>query len=380
MDALVIPFLRWVAFVPLLMAAPAIGKSVSTGHVSTKPLGFVAGPATGTNIRIAQDIAEVARAAGIAIEVRPTLGSIDNLHRMGTRTENAGLGLVQSDVLGFLKRSQSAESQSIASKVRLVSPLYQEEVHLLASRNVSSISDLAGKRVAIGTEGSGSMLTAMNLFGQMGIKPAKLYKIAGPEAAMAVLTGQADAAVIVGGAPLKLFQNMAEMARDPKSAEAQALAQVHFLTLDPAALAEGYEAATLSKNDYPFLDRDVPTVAVWALLVVYDFTLKNEPYYHQRCAELGRLGEALRKRGNADNKAHPKWEEALSSLHQGQAQGGWPQDACLSPKLIAPRMAAMKPAAAPRTPAPVAADLSLHAPKIDAPTARLQNDLIGQLK
>lgn len=367
-----IRLLRLLPLIPMLLATSVLAK----------PLGFVAGPSTGTNIRIAHDIANVAREAGIAIEVRPTLGSIDNLHRMGTRTENAGLGLVQSDVLGFLKRSQSPESQSIASKVRLVAPLYQEEVHLLASRSVAKVTDLTGKRVAIGTEGSGSMLTAMSLFGQLGIKPAKLYKVAGPEAAMAVLTGQADAAVIVGGAPLKLFQNMAEMGRDPKSAEAQALAQVHFLALDQSALAEGYETATLSKKDYPFLDRDVPTVAVRALLVVYDFTLKNEPYYHQRCAELGRLGEALRKHGNTGDKAHPKWEEALSNLRRGQAGGDWPHDACLSPKLAQPAMAQAKPmtkAAAPTPPAP-AADLALHTPTIDAPTARLQNDLIGQLK
>ncbi len=346
-----------------------------------KPLGFVAGPSTGTDLRIAREIAEIGRSVNVPIEVRTTMGSIDNLRRMGTRTENAGLGLVQSDVLGFLKRSQSAESQSIASKVRLVAPLYREEVHLLASRNVGSVGDLSGKRIAIGTEGSGSMLTAMNVFSVLGVKPSNLYKVAPPEAATAVLTGRADAALIVGGAPLKLFQNMAELARDPASPEAAALAQVHFLSLDADALKEGYEAATIRKSDYPFITQDVPTVAVRALLVVYDFTLKNEPYYHQRCAELARLGTAL-SHAQSGASSHPKWHETLKALRATDSQPGiaWPHDQCLSPKLKpVPVVRKISPVASQKMPA-AAPDLSLKSPKVDAPTSRLQHDLIGQLR
>ncbi len=357
----------------------ALASGACSSAAMAKPIGLVTGPETGTYIAIGRDIAAAGREAGIPIEVKPSLGSIDNLRRMSTRTESAGLGLVQSDVLSFLKRSQSPESQSIASKIRLVAPMYAEEVHLLANRAVANVSDLSGKRIVVGTEGSGSMLTALNLFGRLGVKPGTLYKVAPPEAVVAVLTGQADAAIIVGGAPMKLFKNMEEMGRVPSSAEAQALQQIQFLPLDDPRLREDYEAATLSRAKYAFLEKDVPTVAVHAMLVAYDFTLKDEPYYHARCAELGRLGAALRAyQQHLPNGAHPKWRE-VDFTAQSEV---WSRDACIWPSLSKGLAQKQHAAATPPTPALSAApalDLRAAAPKVDATTSRLQQDLLGQL-
>ena len=66
-------------------------------------IGIVSGPKTGTYYAIAKDISQVAGKAGVSVDVKTSEGSIDNIKRINS-SENAALGIVQSDVLGFLSR------------------------------------------------------------------------------------------------------------------------------------------------------------------------------------------------------------------------------------------------------------------------------------
>src|SRR5215207_10535143 len=90
-------------------------------------IGMVTGSGTGTYIQFGQDIAKVAQSAGLDILVKESEGSIDNIRRL-VSTENAALGIVQSDVLGFRSRSPDPQVRRIASRLRLVFPFYNEEV------------------------------------------------------------------------------------------------------------------------------------------------------------------------------------------------------------------------------------------------------------
>ena len=99
------------------------------------------------------------------IEVLTTGGSVENLKRLTMPADDVLLGIVQSDVLGFLQRSANPNSRRIAEGLRLVVPLYPEEVHVLAHRGITSLDDLNGKRVVVGAAGSGNIITAVNIFG-----------------------------------------------------------------------------------------------------------------------------------------------------------------------------------------------------------------------
>src|SRR5471032_3171362 len=77
-------------------------------------IGIVTGPKTGTYYAFGKDIEQVAGRTGIHVNVKPSEGSVDNIKRINS-SENAALGIVQSDVLGFLSRSKSAESVRMAS-------------------------------------------------------------------------------------------------------------------------------------------------------------------------------------------------------------------------------------------------------------------------
>ena len=104
-------------------------------------IGIVTGPKTGTYFAFGKDIAEVAGKAGISVDVKPSEGSVDNIKRLNS-SENAALGIVQSDVLGFLSRSRNPESMRIAGNLRMVFPFYNEEVHVLARRTIHPLSVL----------------------------------------------------------------------------------------------------------------------------------------------------------------------------------------------------------------------------------------------
>src|SRR5271165_5313491 len=70
---------------------------------SSAAIGMVTGPKTGTYITFGKDIAKEAAKEGIKVNVFDSKGSVENIQRI-TSKEKVGLAIVQSDVLGFLRR------------------------------------------------------------------------------------------------------------------------------------------------------------------------------------------------------------------------------------------------------------------------------------
>ncbi len=302
-------------------------------------LGIVTGPKTGTYYAFGKDIAQAAAKARIRLEVKPSEGSIDNIKRINS-TENAALGIVQSDVLGFLSRSQNPESMRMAGNLRLVFPFYNEEVHVLARRTIRSFHELRGKRVAVGEEGSGNMLTATNLFSMMDIEPQETHKISPAQGVVAVLKGDLDAAIFVGGKPVRLFKNLEDLTLPENKKYAAMLSQVHFLPLDHPKMLEEYKPAEITPADYRFVERRVPTIAVQAMLVAFDFSENKS-----RCKSIASLAKALRKALPAlREKAHPKWKE----VDLDATTGIWKKDSCAWPETV-PEQEANEPERKPST-------------------------------
>lgn len=295
-------------------------------------IGIVTGPKAGTYIALGKDIALVGKQAGLSVEVKESLGSIDNIKRI-TSKEKVSLGIVQSDVLGFLSRSKNAESVRIAEKLRMVFPLNNEEVHVLARKNITSFKDLTGKRVVVGTDGSGNMVTSINLFSVLGVTPAKMYQVEPPKGIVAVLNDQADAIIFVGGKPVKMFKNMEELAKITEGADAGKLNQVHFLALNDPKLLEEYAPAMITKDDYSYVSEPVPTIAVTSILMAHDFSPRSNSYRREQCRNIDRLAAALRSRIEALRAAgHPKWKE----VNLNATVGFWKKDTCAWAEAKAP--------------------------------------------
>lgn len=308
-------------FISLVLCCAISGLASASG-ADPQAIGMVTGSRTGTYIQFGNDIAQVAKTAGLNIIVKDSQGSIDNIKRMNSK-ENAALGIVQSDVLGFLSRSDNEELRQVAARLRLIFPFYNEEVHLFANKSIRSINDLQGKKVVIGEPGSGNWLTSMNLLQMTEVKPAELLKLPPLQAVTAVLKGEADAMFYVAGKPVSLFTKVGNLLVQPQFAAM--LANVHFVPLNDPRLLNEYPVATISHSDYDWLAGDTPTIAVKAVLMSFDFSNKNTPYFTQRCRQLAQLGRAVRGHLPELRKTgHGKWQEV--NLDEGV--GKWPLDRC----------------------------------------------------
>lgn len=287
-----------------------------------KQLGMVTGSKTGTYIQFGNDIAGIAKTVGLDIAVKDSQGSVDNIKRINSK-ENATFGIVQSDVLGFISRSENQELRQVAARLRLIFPFYAEEVHLLADKAISTFSDLQGKRVVVGEQGGGTWLTAMNLLQMTGVKPAEWLNLPPLQGVTAVLKGEADAMFYVAGKPVDLFTKVGHLV--DKAEFASLLAHVHFVPLNDPRMLREYRPAQIGKADYDWLDADVPTIAVKAVLMSFDFSGKQNPYFAQRCRQLAVLGQAIRANlGRLKETGHPKWKE----VNLDEKIGTWPEDRC----------------------------------------------------
>jgi len=300
---------------------------------AAQQLGVVTGGASGTYIQIGNNIRDLIAPHGLRLDVRTSAGSIENILAV-RHTPGVQLGIVQQDVLAFVRRQAKEKPETsrdmldLINKVRLVFPLYNEEVHVLAREGIRSFEDLNGRRVAIGRKNSGSFLTSVVLFDKTGVSPSQTFAYNAKEGVAALRAGEIDAMIYVVGHPASLFAK-----------EVSKRDRLHLVPISPSAfslLADTYSFSSIPRWTYPWQEADVETAAVKAVLVAYDYRGEN-------CGHLGKLArivytgiDDLRQNG------HAKWnvvaldtrleswepydcvEKALADVRQ--APGGGEQD------------------------------------------------------
>ncbi len=276
--------------------------------VAETAVGMVTGSTSGTYYRFGKEIAEVAEKEGTQLLVKPSQGSLDNIRRMMSK-ENAALGIVQSDVMEYLSNSDDPKLRRVTRQLRMIFPFYNEEVHILARKNIKKLQDLQGKRVIVGTEGSGTWMTAVTLLRLAGVRPAENPVFPPKEAVAAVLQNKADAMFYVAGKPVTVFRNLNDIQKAGPEFAAL-LEQVHFVPIKLPRIVEKYPTAELTQADYAWVTETTPTVAVKAVLISFDFSARRNPYYRMRCGQLAKLGQAVRGQlGHLQEKGHPKWKQ-----------------------------------------------------------------------
>jgi uncharacterized protein len=214
-------------------------------------------------------------------------------------------------------------------------PFYLEEVHILARREIAALRDLDGKRVSIGEDGSGTWLTAQNIFEIAGIAPAQMEQLKTEDAEIMLLSGDLDAVIYVVEKPAKAFDPLTRMAaasNDPKARAA--VARLHFVPVsqasDPLIFAE-YDQSMIGPRDYPWLTAEVPVAAVRAVLVGFDFSSLRSSYYKERCRQFRIVANAARENLHEmqGGSYRRKWKEV--TLERSTPVPGWQFDPCSQP-------------------------------------------------
>lgn len=328
--------------------AVALGAAATAMAVDYK---IVTASPRGTYIEIGRDLGKfVAPAADIQLEALPSAGSTENVRRLRYEP-GVKFALVQSDVYQAyldLAAGGNREARGLINPLRLILPLYNEEIYFVVRKDapIDMIHEIRDQRISMGPLGSGTALTSATLYRQMFGSPLgddKAQFLSNEEGLSRLVTDKSvDVVIIVAGQPAKVLADMQPEAKD----------LIKLLRFDPDHPAskeavKTYFPATVRASSYPnLLTEDVPTLAVKAFLITYNYdqqyTRKNlASFGHALCTNFGKL----------QAEGHPKWKEVKLELPEvGRGWTYYPEtsreiQSCLAGRAPAP--AAASPAAAP---------------------------------
>jgi uncharacterized protein len=206
------------------------------------------------------------------------------------------MGAVAADVPEFYKLQYKIPD--ITSRLRYITKLYHNELHIIAPTSIKSIFDLDGKRIVAQTDVG--YYSARVIFSRLNIKATFDYKTDDARALQKIADGEADAYITSTGKVFGLARNLKNENRT-----------LHLVSVPyDSRLADMYLPTTLSSEDYPNLlspGETIDTLATSVLLVSFNWSENTERY--NRVARFvdvffSKIQEFMKP------PRHPKWKEA----------------------------------------------------------------------
>lgn len=266
-----IRFLHFCAFVSLVTI------SISKAEVLTIATGSMSGlyyPSGGALCRIFN----LSASEDTKCIVESTPGSEYNLSAIEGGLNN--FAFVQADELFTYIQNKEKEGQS--TNIKVVFPLYTETFVMVASKDaqISSLSDIKGKNINIGAEGSGVRNFTSRIIQHLDAKSTDFKNISTANQTSAehlLCSGSIDATLIVSGQPSPTLRNLiencgAKIIPFPQSFINKVIQENNFysITKIPSGMYYGYSA-------------DIQTVGTRAILItskyIPDDTIYNLTNY-----------------------------------------------------------------------------------------------------
>ncbi|MEM7582412.1 MAG: TAXI family TRAP transporter solute-binding subunit [Acidobacteriota bacterium] len=184
-----------------LLAVAAIGFGIAIAKLEPPPprtLKIAAGAQGGAYHAYAERYRTILARDGFDLEVIETAGSIENLQLL--RTGEAALAIVQGGTRGHSEDTVDSDSPE-PEKLESIASIFFEPVWVFYRNGltVELLSDLAGRRIAVGPLGSGIRALATRLLADNGIDElnTELLPLSSMEAAAALESGAIDVAMFV---------------------------------------------------------------------------------------------------------------------------------------------------------------------------------------
>jgi TRAP-type uncharacterized transport system substrate-binding protein len=154
---------------------------------------ITSGPDGSSSYKSAQKYADILKRSHIKTTILSSEGSLQNLERLMTPGSRVDVGFVDGGV---------ADEKHTGRLVSLGSVNHQPLlIFYRAPHPIAILSQLAGKRLAVGKEGSGTRILALRLLADNGIAPGGATKLLDTEAEPATkdfLAGRVDAVFLMG--------------------------------------------------------------------------------------------------------------------------------------------------------------------------------------
>jgi hypothetical protein len=153
---------------------------------------FISGSEGSSYRTLADRYKKIIESHGVKVDVIPSEGAFDNLERLAGPKSDVDVGFVQGgltdgvDISGLVSLG-TVFTQPVMVYYRLPEP-------------IDRLTELRGKRIAIGAEGSGTHALALKLLkaNDMDDKTTILVPVHGEDAARALVDGKVDAAFLMG--------------------------------------------------------------------------------------------------------------------------------------------------------------------------------------
>src|ERR1700724_1280641 len=249
-----------------LKAIFQFGSASTKQSLNSNTVTLISGTIGGTYVQFGADLASVLD-DGNKLRVLPIVGrgSVQSVADI-LFLQGVDLGIVRADTLDYLERKGFAKD--IKKQFSYITKLYNEEMHVIASKSIRNLNDLDGKTISVDLPNGGTFVTALTVFERLGLKPNVVY-IEQRIALEKLKKGEIYAVMVAGGKPHKGGRRF----KDDR---------FHLVTVDYAKpLQADYLPATLSSKDYPNLIADgekVDTIAVPAVLAAYNWAPNTDRY------------------------------------------------------------------------------------------------------
>lgn len=262
-----------------------------------KTLRLASGFVGGTYFQVADSLKQLPEFKGFIL-VESTGGSKDNIQKI--QNGDADLGITQLDIL----ENMTMSALGLKDKIKAVLPLYNEEVHIIASKKIKSIAGLNGKKVNIGPPNSGTAGTAGILFKAFEILDVQADQSSTADALQMLLDKKLDAVIITAGAPVALLSGI----------EKSASKKIHLLPISKKTFEKlhlgsfHYGSASIPANTYPWQPEAVETLIIPSVLVADSSVSK---------ASVEKLVNGILNNLDKLQEKHAKWKSLSKEYAQG---------------------------------------------------------------
>jgi TRAP transporter TAXI family solute receptor len=205
------------------------------------------------------------------------------------------LGFAQTNILGHYRRT--GEIADVGDKIVYIAKICNEEVHVVTRSNITSLEQLQGRKVNFNTAGSGTQLSARDIFERFGVKVEEV-NMRQNDGLEKLKSGEIAATVLTSGKPSEALAGL-------KASDGYRILPVPFIK----TLQADYLPSALTHEDYPNLiapGQTVDTIASGTILFAY-----NWPKNSDRYRRIDKFVKAFFPKISEFQKAprHPKWQD-----------------------------------------------------------------------
>jgi TRAP transporter TAXI family solute receptor len=205
------------------------------------------------------------------------------------------IGFAQTNILGHYRRT--SEIADVGDKIVYIAKICNEEVHVVTRSNITSLEQLQGRKVNFNTAGSGTQLSARDIFERFGVKVEEV-NMRQNDGLEKLKTGEIAATVLTSGKPSEALAGL-------KTSDGYRILPVPFIK----TLQSDYLPSALTHEDYPNLiatGQTVDTIASGTILFAY-----NWPKNSDRYRRIDKFVKAFFSKISEFQKPprHPKWQD-----------------------------------------------------------------------